>query len=160
MNAIRTRLGAVAALPIVPHGTRARVLRAAGMRIDEGAWVSPNTVFTHCRSVIAAGAYIARQCYFEDHSPVTVGRNVHIAPGCRLLTATHAIGGPDCRAGAWSCEPITIGDGSWLGGSVTVLPGVTIGNGCVVAAGSVVTRDCEPNGLYAGVPATRKRDLP
>lgn len=50
-------------------------------------------------------------------------------------------------------------DGCWLGGNVTVLPGVTIGRGCVIAAGAVVTKSCDPNGLYAGVPARRIRDL-
>ena len=57
------------------------------------------------------------------------------------------------RGGAAAAEPVNIGAGSWLGANVTVLPGVNIGNGAVVAAGSVVIRDCVSHGLYAGVPA-------
>ena len=54
---------------------------------------------------------------------------------------------------------MTIGDGCWLGGNVAVLPGVSIGSGCVIAAGSIVTADCEPDCLYAGIPAQLKRRL-
>lgn len=52
-----------------------------------------------------------------------------------------------------------MGTGVWIGANVTVLPEVTIGNGCVIAAGSVVTSDCEDNCLYAGNPARKKRLL-
>ena len=52
-----------------------------------------------------------------------------------------------------------IGDGSWLGQNVSVIAGVTIGAGCMIAAGAVVVSDCEPNGLYAGVPARRIKNL-
>lgn len=54
---------------------------------------------------------------------------------------------------------ITVGDGCWIGTNVTILPGVNIRNGCVIGAGSLVTKDCEPNGLYVGVPAKRIKEL-
>jgi maltose O-acetyltransferase len=47
----------------------------------------------------------------------------------------------------------------WMGARVTVLPGVTVGDGCVIAAGAVVTKDCEPGGVYAGLPARRIRSV-
>lgn len=50
-------------------------------------------------------------------------------------------------------KPITIGDDVWIGGHSTILPGVTIGNGAIVAAGAVVTKDVEPNTVVGGVPA-------
>jgi maltose O-acetyltransferase len=56
--------------------------------------------------------------------------------------------------------PIAVGEGAWIGAGAIVLGGVRIGHGCVVGAGAVVTRDCAPNGLYVGVPASRQRDLP
>ena len=55
--------------------------------------------------------------------------------------------------------PITIGEDCWLGGNVTVIPGVTIGNRCIVAAGSVVTRDVPDDCLVAGNPAVIKKKL-
>jgi len=159
MTRMRRRVAAVMASQLVPHDVRARALRAAGLKIGRGAWVMWGTLFTHYRSEIGAHAYVAPGCYFDDRAPVTIGNAVHVAPGCRLLTASHAVGDSGCRAGALFCAPIAIGDGAWLGAGVTVLPGVTIGAGCVVAAGSVVVRDCMKDGLYAGVPALRKRDL-
>jgi maltose O-acetyltransferase len=55
--------------------------------------------------------------------------------------------------------PITIGDDCWIAGGVTICPGVTIGNRCIVAAGSVVTKDIPDDSLVAGVPAIIKRKL-
>jgi len=52
-----------------------------------------------------------------------------------------------------------IGDGAWIGARVIILPGVTVGAGAVIAAGSVVTSDCAPDSLYAGVPAQLKGPL-
>jgi maltose O-acetyltransferase len=57
-------------------------------------------------------------------------------------------------------RPVSIEDGAWIAARVTILPGVTIGRGTVVAAGAVVTRDVPPNTLAAGVPARVKRELP
>jgi maltose O-acetyltransferase len=96
--------------------------------------------------------------YINHH--VTIEDEVSIGQFTRLITGGHQLGPGNHRAGTTTTEPIVIGRGSWLGASVTVLPGVTVGAGCVIASGAVVTRDCAPNGLYAGVPAVRKRDLP
>jgi maltose O-acetyltransferase len=63
------------------------------------------------------------------------------------------------RAGDLKAEPVTIGDGAWIGARATILPGVTIGGGAVVAAGSVVTRDLPANVLAGGVPARVIREL-
>jgi len=71
----------------------------------------------------------------------------------------HVIRDSKQRAGKNVYSDINVGTGVWIGAKVTVLPGVTIGNGCVIAAGSVVTFDCEDNCLYAGNPARKKRLL-
>jgi acetyltransferase-like isoleucine patch superfamily enzyme len=76
-----------------------------------------------------------------------------------LLTGGHVIGPPGRRAAELTCEPIVVGTGAWLGARVTVLPGVTIGDGAVVAAGAVVTRDVAPHTVVAGVPARHLNDL-
>ena len=69
------------------------------------------------------------------------------------------MGDPECRAGAHLARPIRIESGAWIGARSTILPGVTVGHGAVVAAGAVVTRDVEPNTLVAGVPARVLRSL-
>uniref|UniRef100_UPI0035CBD425 acyltransferase n=1 Tax=uncultured Sphingomonas sp. TaxID=158754 RepID=UPI0035CBD425 len=76
-----------------------------------------------------------------------------------FLTASHVIGGAESRAGADVAKPITIENGCWIGANATVLPGVQIAQGCVIAAGSIVTRDTDPHGIYGGVPASRIKDL-
>lgn len=76
-----------------------------------------------------------------------------------FICVNHVIGDSKQRAGKNVYSDINVGTGVWIGAKVTVLPGVTIGNGCVIAAGSVVTFDCEDNCLYAGNPARKKRLL-
>jgi maltose O-acetyltransferase len=56
-------------------------------------------------------------------------------------------------------KPVTVGDGCWLGACCIILPGVAIASGCIIAAGAVVSKSTEENGLYAGVPARRIRSL-
>ncbi|MGI2292887.1 acyltransferase [Paenibacillus sp. GXUN7292] len=63
------------------------------------------------------------------------------------------------RAGESDRKPVTIGKGCWIGARATILPGVTVGDGCVIAAGAVVTKDCEPDSLYAGVPAIKIKSI-
>ncbi|MCZ4551792.1 acyltransferase [Gordonia rubripertincta] len=76
------------------------------------------------------------------------------------MTGTHEIGNSNKRASEPTIlSSVVIGDGAWLGAGVLVNPGTTIGPGCVIAPGAVVTRDCEPDGLYAGIPAKRIREL-
>ena len=82
-----------------------------------------------------------------DEAPVTIGSHVFIGPG------------QERNKGTEKALPITIGDSVWLGGNVTVLPGVTIGEGAVVGAGSVVTRDVPPRTVVAGNPARIIRSL-
>lgn len=137
---------------------RILLLRLCGWRIGRDAHLF-SARFMNGQVQVGEKAMIAQEVFLHDHARITIGRNVWIGPRCTILTQTHEIGDAGCRAGLAVSMPVTIGDGCWLGGTVTVLPGVTVGAGCVIAAGAVVTRDCEPDGIYAGVPAVRKRDL-
>lgn len=90
---------------------------------------------------------------------VTIGINTGLAPRVIISTSTHDIGDHQGRAGTYKIQPVTIGNGVWIGTGAIILPGVTVGDGAVIAAGAVVNKDCEPDGLYAGVPARRIKDL-
>jgi maltose O-acetyltransferase len=94
-----------------------------------------------------------------DCAKVTIGDEVQIATNVQLLTATHPLDAATRRAAWESAQPITIGDGVWLGGGVIVCPGVTIGENTVVGAGGVVVRDLPPGVLAVGNPARPIRDL-
>jgi acetyltransferase-like isoleucine patch superfamily enzyme len=87
---------------------------------------------------------------------VTIGDRVMIGPNCTLAASNHDYRQTDTPvrfAGALSDGPIVIEDDVWLGASVVVTDGVTIGRGAVVGAGAVVTRDIPPMAIAAGVPA-------
>lgn len=85
--------------------------------------------------------------------------NVQVGPGSLLVCDTHQIGDRSCRAVERRYLGIRIKSGTWFGANVTVLPGVTIAEDCVIGAGALVNRDTAPNGLYVGDPARRIRDL-
>ncbi|NHC47104.1 sugar O-acetyltransferase [Motilibacter sp. K478] len=84
---------------------------------------------------------------------ITIGSDVLIGPGARLYTPNHPLDPELRRQGYERVLPIRIEDNVWLGGSVVVLPGVTIGESAVVGAGSVVTKDVAPGAVVAGNPA-------
>jgi maltose O-acetyltransferase len=87
---------------------------------------------------------------------VSLGKNVVMGPDVVLMTTAHAFENPNVpirQQGALPVRPIFIGDDVWLGTRVIVLPGVTIGNGAVVGAGSIVTKDVPSMAIVAGNPA-------
>ena len=148
------------------NGSRFRsvALRLAGFRIGRGVLIrgmptiiGPQKWGPH----LSIGRYSALnvQIFFDLAAPITIGENVGIGPGTFLITGAHQIGDSSRRSGQLTPKPIRLGDGVWLGARCTVLPGVTIGEGAIVAAGSVVIRDVPPNTLVAGVPAVIKKHL-
>jgi maltose O-acetyltransferase len=93
-------------------------------------------------------------------SSVRIGAEVDVAPRVTIVAGSHEINGAARRrAGRGISRDITIGDRCWIGASSTILAGVNIGEGCVVAAGSVVHRNLPADCLCAGVPAVPKKDL-
>ena len=88
-----------------------------------------------------------------DGNYVRIGDNVWIAPNVGIYAAGHPLDVEDRIAGEEYAFPVTIEDNVWIGGSVSIIGGVTIGRNSVVAAGSVVIRDVPPDTLVAGNPA-------
>ena len=92
-----------------------------------------------------------------DDTDIYIGNNVLIGPNVIIDTGTHPVK-PDIRKKqAQFNVPVYIGDNVWIGANVTILPGVTIGDYVVVAAGAVVTKDVPSGVLVAGVPAIVKK---
>ena len=87
--------------------------------------------------------------------PVTIGSHVNLAQGITVTALNHNFDDSDKRIDEQgvSTSQVVIGDDVWIGANAVILPGVTLGNHCVIAAGAVVTKDVPPHSLVAGVPA-------
>ena len=96
--------------------------------------------------------FINTNCYLMDGGGITFGDNVFIGPNCGFYTATHPLNFEERNKGLELAEPIVVGSNTWFGGHVSVLPGVTIGEGTVIGAGSVVTKYIPPHCLAVGNP--------
>ena len=106
------------------------------------------------------------KCFFAnfnltilDEAEVRIGDNVFIGPNVSIYTACHPLDAVERDKGVEWAEPVMVGNSVWIGGNAVILPGVTIGNNVVVAAGSVVTRDIPDNVVVAGNPAVIKKRL-
>lgn len=106
---------------------------------------------------IGANSVINRQVLLDGRYPLTIGYNVSVSEEVMFLTLEHD---PDSRTFANRGAPIVVQDRAFLGTRALILPGVTIGEGAVVAAGAVVTHDVEPYAIVAGVPARFLRHRP
>ncbi|MGC7153397.1 MULTISPECIES: acyltransferase [Paenarthrobacter] len=106
---------------------------------------------------IGSGCLVNRDGYLRSNT--TLGDNVMVGPFTRFVTDSHEIGPSSKRGGANKWPPIVVGDGTWIGASVTILGGVSIGKGCIIAAGAVVISDIPDNSLAGGVPARIIRKL-
>ncbi len=151
-------LNTLIASPAFPRPLRWRALAICGLDVERSA-IASGGHYGGRRISIGRGSFLNIGVVLDNSAPIEIGERVQIGPGVMLLTGSHELGAPDGRAGADVAAPITVGRGSWIGARVTVLPGVSIGEGCVIGAGAVVTKDCQAHGVYTGVPSRRVRDL-
>ncbi|WP_198141147.1 sugar O-acetyltransferase [Companilactobacillus ginsenosidimutans] len=111
--------------------------------------------------------FINGNCTFQDSNLITLGNRVIIAPDTKLYCGEHSLDAtkrfgtrPDgSRYLITYTEPISIGDDVWIGGNVTIIAGVHIGNNVIVGAGAVVTKDVPDNTVVGGVPAKKIKSL-
>ncbi len=104
-------------------------------------------------------AFVNYNAVFLDTSPIHIGNNAFIAPGAVLSCAGHSIDKEQRARGISTSAPITLEDDVWLGARVTVIGGVTIGQGSVIGAGSVVTKDIPAGVVAAGTPCRVIREI-
>jgi maltose O-acetyltransferase len=157
-----TWLNTVAASPIFPTWARIRLLRLGGVEAGT-AGVFPHVRFVSGSNVtLGDEAFVNTGVLFDARAHIDLGPRVAVGPRVQFLTSSHPLGSSSHRAGLGEVEvaPIAVEEGCWIGAGAIILGGVTIGRGCVIGAGAVVVSDCKPDGLYVGVPADRKSDLP
>lgn len=112
-----------------------------------------------CNITIGHDTYINFGMTVLDEAPVTIGNHVFIGPNVSIFTACHPLDAPSRNTGDEWAEPVTIADNVWIGGCVTILPGVTIGHDSVIGAGAVVTKDVAPFTVVGGNPAKVIRQI-
>lgn len=143
------------------------LLGSIGKNVSVG---SPFICDYGCNIFLGNNVSINMNCTFVDCNKITIGSNVLIASNVQIYTATHPVEmeerlTPDWdeESGEYFCHtyalPVTIGNGCWIGGGVIILPGIHMGNGSVIGAGSVVTKDIPENCVAVGNPCRVIREI-
>ncbi|ATG50537.1 maltose acetyltransferase [Brachybacterium vulturis] len=128
--------------------------------LGDGAVVRPPFAVDYGSNVVlGARTFVNYHLTLADVAPITIGEDCQIGPNVQLLTPIHPTE-PGPRRERWErAAPIVIGDNVWLGGGVTVLPGVRIGDNSVIGASAVVTKDVPAGVVAVGSPARVLREL-
>lgn len=123
-------------------------------KTGDNLYVTPPFQVDYGRHVeIGNNFYANMDCIFLDVNKIKIGNNVMVGPRVSFYTAGHPID-PQIRIEELEFGlPITVEDNVWIGGSATILPGVTIGKNSIIAAGAVVTKDVAANTIVGGNPA-------
>lgn len=152
-------LCSIAAAGRIPSNTvRLAAMRAWGATIGRDVAVHHGAqVRAARRLVIDDDVFIAEGVVLDARGGISIGASTSINSGVQIWTAQHDWRAPDF---AYVAAPVRIGHHAWISARAILLPGVTVGDGAVVAAGSVVTRDVEPWTLVGGNPARHLRDRP
>jgi len=102
---------------------------------------------------LGEGVYLNAGCTILDTAPVLIGAQTLLGPGVQIYCANHHKDSEKRAGGLEIALPVTIGRRVWIGGAAIILPGVCIGDGAIIGAGSVVTRDVEAGATVVGNPA-------
>jgi maltose O-acetyltransferase len=118
------------------------------------AFIEPDFFCDYGYNIFLGENFFANHhCVMLDAAPIHVGNNVLLGPAVHLYTTTHPLDAAERASGLQLCAPITIEDDVWIGGNSVVMPGVTIGRGAVIGAGSVVTKSIPAGAVAVGNPA-------
>lgn len=148
------------ALPATEEAARERAIR----ELFGAAGRNPTALPTFCcdngKNIRVGENFLANyNVTILDIAPVTIGDYVMIGPNTLITTVNHPLSPAGRRRHLGQARPVAIGRDVWIGGNCTILPGVTIGNNAVIAAGAVVTKDVPDNCVVAGVPARKIRNI-
>lgn len=128
------------------------------LKDGEKVWIEPPFYFCYGKHIsIGEGSYLNVNCNFIDDGEIIIGKKVMFGPAVTIATVGHPIK-PELREYMYTA-PVRIEDNVWVGGNVTVCPGVTIGENSVIGAGSVVIHDIPANCIAAGNPCRVIREI-
>lgn len=139
---------------------RTDILKSLIPNAGEGLWLQPPFYCDYGYNLILGEkVFFNFSCIVLDVTYVRIGDRTLIGPNVQIYTATHPLDHRQRAAGLENAKPITIGADVWIGGSVVICPGVTLGDRSVIGAGSVVTRDMPADVFAAGNPCRIIRNL-
>ncbi|WP_439583749.1 sugar O-acetyltransferase [Dyadobacter bucti] len=131
---------------------RQRLSEITGKDIDGSTTIFPPFHTNFGRFItLGKNVFINHACSFLDMGGITIEDDVLIGPRVNLTSETHPL--DPANRGTVIPKPIVIRRNAWIGAAATILPGVTIGENAIVAAGAVVSRDVPANAIVAGIPA-------
>ena len=135
-------------------------LRTFVAKLDEGAMINSPFYMEFANHLeMGVNSFINYDCIMLNNAMVKLGDNVLVGPKVSFYTAMHPIDAKQREQWLVYAKPITVEDNVWIGGSATILGGVTIGKNAIVGAGAVVTKDVEPNTIVVGNPAIVLRKI-
>lgn len=121
-----------------------------GLKMGKGSSIHLNCFINRFNVVIGKNTAINRRCYLDGRGGIKIGNNVSVSPEVHLITAQHEVNDPNFK---YITNSIELEDYVWIGTRAIILPGVTLGKGCVVASGAVVTKSFDEYSIIGGVPA-------
>lgn len=156
---LRQILCTIASKPLTPQSLRDALYHKA---LDVGSCGFRERIYVNNAKNLHIGnaCFIGRGIeFYNSNASVFIDDNVMIAPNVHFYTTSHKVCDSERRTAGIKYDDIRVEKGCWIGADAVLLQGVTIAPGCIVGSGAVVTGSTEPNGLYAGVPARRVKEL-
>ena len=135
-----------------------KLLNSLGHSIGVGTKVV-GPVFLSGTAVIGKNCWVGRNFAVNGNGTVFIGDNCDIAPDVHFNTGGHVMGSHDRRAGEGEIYNQRVGKGTWIGARSTFVTNLTVGEGCMIAAGACVVKDIDRDSLVGGVPAKLIRKL-
>ena len=147
-------------LPPSQKAKRDELLHEIFASVGKDVWIEPTISLARGKTVtIGDGVYINSNLTLIDDWKITIGNHVLIATGVTICTTGHPLHYEARPNGEMISKPVVIEDWAWIGSNVVIMPGVTIGRGAVVGAGSIVTKDVPPMTVAVGNPCRVVREI-
>ncbi len=147
-------------MPINQYEEREELIRILFGSVGKGVSIQPNFYCDNGKNIHVGHDFLTNyNVTILDIAPVSIGNNVMIGPNTVITTVGHPLSPAKRKQKIANSHLIKIGNNVWIGANCTILPGVSIGDNSVIAAGAIVTKDVPQNTVVAGVPAKIIKEL-
>lgn len=146
---------------VVNHMVRPTVLKIFGLKFGKNCAIFPGLrIYSRLDDVVVDDhTFINQNCFFDASAPVRIGKHCQIGLNVSFITSSHRLSTNLVEKRPTLSDPIQVDDYVWICAGATILGGVHIGQGSVIAAGAIVNKDVPPNTLVGGIPAKPIKSL-